>query len=1058
MPPIIFIYACARFAGFTLFDYHIRAVKRAIAIFVLVLISCAQYRAEQLPIRTYTTADGLARDRVYKIVPDPRGFLWFCTYDGLSRFDGYEFVNYSVAQGLPDRLVFDLLITRSGDYWLATSAGLARFNPLASTSESKFKTYLPARPDARGATELYEDSSGTIWVGTNNGLHKLRQTHDDWQVEYVSLGEDSREQLHISSVVEASPGVLWIGAEQGLFRRFSDGKAERFSTKNGLPHDDIRDIARDPDGTIWIATGFGLGRLVSNVRAGQSIVERLYTKKDGMQSEGINSLFRTSTGWLWMATTLGISEFSSNPLPGGGHFINYSREHGLSDLGIRTIAEDQDGNLWLGSESGGAMKITRRGFTSYSEPDGLEHARIAALGEDRTGELFVITGSLKGPAFHIHRFDGRRFENIRVNLPPGIVPTWGWNQLFVHDRAQHWWVPTTSGLYQFPALRSLAEFSSARPLKLYTSQNGLSGNEPFRLYEDSRGDIWISIITNPSSAYLNRYEAATGKFYSYPQEIALLTDSAPTAFQEDRNGNVWIGFYWGGLSRYRDGKFESFTTADGVPAGMIRAMHLDRKGRLWIASTEGGLARIDDPNQEQPTFVRYTMKEGLSSVQITCITEDQWGRIYIGTGIGVDRLDPETGRVKSFTMADGLPNGFVNVAYRDRNNVLWFGTLQGLSKLVPTSDGPSEAPPIQIQQLRVAGSDLPISDLGVTQLDDLEFEANKNQLEIKFVSLGFRPGDVRRYQFMLEGADRDWSAPTNQRVVNYANLKPGSYRFRVRAINADGLMSVEPASIGFTIVPPVWQRWWFIALIVLLLTAVTHLIYRYHTRRLIELERVRTRIATDLHDDIGATLSKIAILSDVAGQELSITRDSPAAAPLAQIADASRECVDAMSDIVWAVNPQRDHLSDLTHRMRRFAEDLLDAKDIDFTIRSSIEDSDVPLGADLRREVYLIFKECINNLVKHSDCTEAAVAFSISGPWLVVSITDDGKGFEAVSNGNSAGMGGHGLASMQRRARALGGRLKIESGHRRGTSVTLKVPVRQRSGWRRWLPAYPNGR
>jgi len=1034
-------------------------VKRAIAIFVLVLLSCAQSRAEQLPIRTYTTADGLARDRVFKIVPDPRGFLWFCTYDGLSRFDGFEFVNYSVAQGLPHRVVFDLLITRSGDYWVATSAGVARFNPLASSSESKFKTYVPARRvDTEVISDLYEDSSATIWVGTGNGLYKLRPDGGDWQLEYVTLGENTGEQLDITTVVEDSPGVLWIGTEQGLFRRFSDGKVERYSTKDGLPHPHVRDILRDPDGTIWVATGLGLCRLVSNVRAGQPIVDRLYTKKDGLVHEAIFSLFRTSSGGLWLSTTMGISEFSPDPLPVGGHFINYTREHGLSDAAIRTMAEDHDGNLWLGSESGGAMKITRRGFTSYSEVDGLEHGRIAALGEDRNGELFVVTGSLKSPSYHIHRFDGRRFENFRVNLPNGVVPTWGWNQLFVQDRLQQWWVPTTTGLFQFPASRSLDALARTNPAKVYTPQNGLSGNEPFRLYEDSRGNIWISIITAPSNAYLNRFEPATGKFYAYGQEVALRADSAPTAFQEDRSGNIWIGFYWGDLSRYRNGKFEPFTKADGVPGGFIRALFLDHLGRLWIASAEGGLARVDDPAQERPTFVHYTVKEGLSSDQITCITEDQWGRIYIGTGIGIDRLDPETGRVKRFTMADGLPNGFVSVAYRDHNNVLWFGTLQGLSKLVPSIDGPSEAPPILIQQLRVAGSDLPISDLGVTQLGNLEFEANKNQLEIKFVSLGFRPGDVLRYQFMLEGADKDWGAPTNQRYVNYANLKPGSYRFRVRAVNADGVVSNQPASIAFTIVPPVWQRWWFISLVILLLIAVTHLIYRYHMRRLIELERVRTRIATDLHDDIGASLSKIAILSDVAGQELSTVHDSPVAAPLAQIADTSRDCVDAMSDIVWAVNPQRDHLSDLTYRMRRFAEDLLDAKDIDFTIRSSLEDKDVTLGADLRREVYLIFKECINNLVKHSDCTEAAVAFSVSGPWLVVSVTDNGKGFETSSNGNSPGMGGHGLASMERRAQSIGGSLKIDSGVSRGTSVTLKVPIRQRSSWRSWLPTYPNGR
>ena len=1048
----------------SLCDYHIRAVKSVATISILLLITLAPSRAEQLPIRTYTTADGLARDSVHKIVADPRGFLWFCTSDGLSRFDGYEFVNYSIAQGLPHRVVYDLLITQSGDYWIAMAAGVARFNALATTSEPKFKAYVPTqRRGSEVISDLYQDSAGTIWVGTDNGLHTLRQAGSDWQIDYVSLGEKPDEKLDVTTLIEDAPGVLWVGTEQGLFRRSSDGRVERFATKDGLPHPHVRDILKDADGTTWVATGLGLCRLVSPVRSGEPIVARLYTNKDGLQSAGILGLFRTSNGALWLATAGGLSEFSPEPLPGGGHFINYGRAHGLSDAGIRSIAEDRDGNVWLASESGGAMKVTRRGFTSYSEADGLEHGRIAAIGEDHNGELYVITGPIKTPSFHIHRFDGRRFENIRVNLPPQVVPTWGWNQLFVEDRLRQWWVPTANGLFQFPALNSLSDFARVRPLKVYTSQNGLSGNEPFRLYEDSRGDLWISIISTPATTFLNRWERATNKFYAYdPQEFGLLRrDSAPTAFAEDRKGNVWIGFYWGGLARYRDGRFETFTKDDGVPVGMIRALYLDQSGRLWVASTEGGLARVDDPTADHPAFTRYTVKEGLSSDQITCITGDQWGRIYVGSGIGVDRLEPTTGRIKRYTVADGLPNSFVNVAYRDRNNALWFGTLQGLSKLVPAVDSPSQAPPILIQQVRVAGTDLPISELGVTKIDNLEFDAGKNQFEIKFVSLGFRSGDVLRYQFMLDGADHDWGQPTIQRIVNYANLKPGSYQFRVRAVNADGVVSSEPALIAFTIVPPVWQRWWFIGLIALLLIAGIHLVYQYHTRRLIELERVRTRIATDLHDDIGASLSKIAILSDVASQELSTASASPVAAPLAQIADTSRDCVDAMSDIVWAVNPQRDHLSDLTHRMRRFAEDLLDAKDIEFTIRCALDEKDIQLSADLRREVYLIFKECTNNLVKHSGCSKAALEFSISGPWLVVSIADDGKGFAVEApptNGRSAGMGGHGLASMQRRARALGGTLSIGSNNGQGTNVTLKVPVHQRSRWSWWPFNYPNGR
>lgn len=1032
-----------------------------VALLTLLLPGLSPTTAEQLPIRTYTTADGLARDRVFKIVADPRGFLWFCTYDGISRFDGYEFVNYSVADGLPHRVVFDLLIPRQGDYWVATSGGVARFNPFAGTSVPSFKPYVVgSRSGSEIVVDLYEDSAGAIWAGTAAGLFRLRNDGNE-QFEYVNIGEKPQEELDITRIVEDSPGVLWVGTETGLFRRFADGKAERFTTKNGLPHDHIRDLLKAPDGTVWAATGLGLCRLKSEIHAGDSIVAHVYTKKDGLLSENINALYRNSTGWLWIASTLGLSEFSPEPLADGGHFLNYTREHGLSDVGLRTIAEDLNGNLWLGTESGGAMKVMRRGVTSFSEADGLENGRISAIGEDHNGDLFVITGTLGAPSFHIHRFDGRRFKNIKVNLPTGVVPTWGWNQLFLEDRQQQWWVPTTSGLFRFPTLRSIDEFASVRPAKQYTPRDGLSGNEPFRLYEDSRGDIWISIISTPAEAYLNRWERATDKVHSYPQSVAGRHDSAPTAFRENRAGNVWIGFYWGGLARYRNGKFDSFFKEDGVPAGMIRDLHLDQQGRLWVASAEGGLARIDDVTLDHPTFVPYTTKQGLSSDQISCITEDRWGRIYVGTGLGVDRLDPATGRIKRYTVADGLPNGFVSIAYRDRHNDLWFGTYQGLTKLSPTLDGPTQPPPVLIQRVRVAGEELPISSMGTAELPTTEFPASKNQVEIKFVSLGFRTGDVLQYQFMLEGADTAWSAPTNQRSVNYANLKPGSYRFLVRALNADGLLSDKPAAFAFTIVPPVWQRWWFIALAVLLLAALTHLAYVYHTRRLIELERVRTRIATDLHDDIGANLSKIAILSEVAGHELAGAQASPSSTPLAQIAETSRDCVDAMSDIVWAVNPQRDHLSDLTQRMRRFAEDLLDAREIDFTIRSTIDEKDVRLGSDLRREIYLIFKECVNNLVKHSGCRRAELSFNVNGSWLTVAISDDGRGFmvtEAGNNGVSAGMGGHGLMSMQRRAEALGGSLQIDSEIGRGTTVTLAVPIRQRSRWRRWPVNYPNGR
>jgi signal transduction histidine kinase len=295
-----------------------------------------------------------------------------------------------------------------------------------------------------------------------------------------------------------------------------------------------------------------------------------------------------------------------------------------------------------------------------------------------------------------------------------------------------------------------------------------------------------------------------------------------------------------------------------------------------------------------------------------------------------------------------------------------------------------------------------------------------------------------RYQLKLEGSGQDWSEPADLRTANYPALTPGVYRFLVRAVSADGAVSATPATVTFTILQPVWQRWWFIAIVALAFGLLAYALYRYRVRRLIELERVRTRIATDLHDDVGSGLSRIAILSEVATGRLGATGPE-ISEPISTIAGASRELVDSMSDIVWAVNPKRDHLHDLTERMRRFASDTFTARDIEFQFSTPGASQDVKLGADLRRQVYLIFKESVNNIAKHSQCTEAEIDVGISGGQMILKLSDNGKGFDIESQSN--GYGGNGLVSMRRRAESLGGKLEIVSQQGAGSTITLKVRV-----------------
>jgi signal transduction histidine kinase len=337
-------------------------------------------------------------------------------------------------------------------------------------------------------------------------------------------------------------------------------------------------------------------------------------------------------------------------------------------------------------------------------------------------------------------------------------------------------------------------------------------------------------------------------------------------------------------------------------------------------------------------------------------------------------------------------------------------------------------PPIFITGLKVAGAPRPVRRLGARERGLLELTPDQKQLNIDFTGISFSTGDQLRYRYKLEGADSEWSLPSPQRTVTYARLAAGTYRFMVSAINGDGVESRQPASLEFSVLAPVWLRWWFVTILGAAVMAVIYSLHRYQLAHALALERVRTRIATDLHDDIGSSLSQIAILSEVA-------RSGGRHEHLSRIASISRELVDSMSDIVWTINPQKDSLADLIWRMRQFAEEMFVSRGIALTFRAPESDQHLRLGAELRRQVFLIFKECVNNAVRHSACTDARIDLKVEHHTIVMLLSENGHGFDPKQ-----GAGGHGLASMKTRAANLGGKLEIDTSDR-GTVITLRAPI-----------------
>ncbi len=1024
--------------------------------------------AERLPIKIYTTADGLAHNHINRIKKDSRGFMWFCTDEGLSQFDGYKFISYTTAHGLPHPDVNDWLEARDGTIWLATDGGICRFNPTGlplpynpaaanPPANPLFQVYrLGSRENSRRVNTLVEDQAGGIWCATADGLFLLESKRNEVKIQEIDLGlpRETRDDPHVSTIIIDDKGTLWAGAISGLYRRTSDGRVQRFTKSDGLPDNYVQTVWLDRDGRLWFGTRRGGLFYVFAASDGFKIEQR-FSQSDGLPGRDVRTIFRSFDDKLWIGTEGGLSEMLPVTKGRRSHFLNYTIANGLSENQTYKLGEDRDGNLWLGTFQGGVARIARPGFITYDATDGFHPDSKNTIFETPSGELGVYSQNINSgheyPAT-FHLFDGQRFLAFPQKLP-GRIHEFSNNGLrfVLWDHLGEMWLVTLRGLLRVPKVASAAQvtYVSAKTVDAKVIGVGLS-------YEDARGDLWMEAYGVPAAGPfgLVRWERATGRFHHYANTPGLpsFKDIRPAAFGEDAAGNVWIGFDHNvGLVRYRRGQFEPFPSADGVRTGNIKAIFLDRAKRLWAPTTEGGLIRIDEPTAERPKFTIYTRANGLSSNEVWCITEDRFQRIYLGTGRALDRLDPATGRIEHFTQADGLARGIVTAAHCDRQGRLWFVTNQGLSRLDPLPDREPSAPPILLSGLRVAGIAQPLSELGETTIRSLELSPSQDNVSVDFFSLNFGSGELLQYQYKLEGTGAEWSRPTEERTLNFASLAPGSYRLLVRAVSANGLTSPIPATVSFTIELPLWQRWWFLLLALLGggLTALAF--YRSRLKRVIELERVRTRIATDLHDDIGSSLSQIAILSEVSRQRINGNANG-VADMLAQIANTSRNLVDAMSDIVWAINPKRDRLSDLSQRMREFTSDVFTTRDIEFRFSGSADGHNIKLDADVRRQLYLICKEAVNNAARHAQCTEAEVTFAVNDHHLVLVVQDNGQGFDGNGSGNGSGRG-NGLDSMRERARLLGGVIEITSQLQQGTTVKLNLPLarRNRPHWRKYL-------
>jgi streptogramin lyase/signal transduction histidine kinase len=619
------------------------------------------------------------------------------------------------------------------------------------------------------------------------------------------------------------------------------------------------------------------------------------------------------------------------------------------------------------------------------------------------------------------------YRHLLPGSGPGPRLSGGSITAITGDASGNVWIASSSAtIDRYDAMKG-----TVRPLRLPAAAHGQVSI--LALYRDREGTLWIGT----EAAGIYRYDVGREAFTDRH------VPAVPSAwsFLEDRRGDLWIGG-WTSDSRLRrvNGRTGETVTYEDPALRSVRSMVEDPDGTLWLGSWGGGLSHLDPATG---TVRNYRDTDGLPSNYVKGVLQDARGEVWMGTERGLCVLTPVTGAIRRYDVSDGLQGNFFysGSCLRARDGRLFFGGTEGVNGFSPDSIHASVyTAPVLVTGVRVSGERERFLR-GDGGADGIKVSYRENVLGFEFVALDYRSPARNRYAFMMEGFDAGWIDAGTRRYAMYTHLDPGTYVFKVRGSNSDGVWNPAPAALRLTVLPVYWQTWWFRGALVACAVGLLVGFYRYRVGRLLELERTRTAIATDLHDDIGTSLTTIALFSDLAKNDIALGTGD-AVRRLEKIAQTSRSLLDSMNDIVWSIKPENDGLERTILRMEDYAVSLLEENGVDLHVQVPEQLRGLTLPMAVRRNLFLIFKEALGNILKHAGASAVEVRIATielpqGGRGIRLSIRDNGKGFSQREGGQ-----GNGLRNMNARARALGGGVDIESTPGAGTCVEVRVPLK----------------
>ncbi|QOY95781.1 response regulator [Massilia sp. UMI-21] len=781
-----------------------------------------------------SVAEGLAQETVLAVAQDRDGFMWFGTQNGLSRYDGYRVINYRTVPGKPRSLsnswVRVLHLDRHGRLWLGTDGGLNLYDPVTQS----FTLFVPEETARRGngnrhISAIVGDGRDGLWIGTNDGLQHfdtVLRRFTTWHHERgneASLSDDNVNALALDGA-----GRLWIGTGGGLDSLGPERRRiEHHPSGLGPRSNPVHALMVDGEQRLWVGRLGGLERrALTGPEAGKA---RRFGPADGIGPWWITALYRDAGNDIWIGThDEGLLRWRGRDDGFERHRHIVTDRHSLGDNQVASLYRDRLGTFWVGTwyagvsrvdlGSGGFTRIVRSGDARHTLADNKARALLADVTE--AGQrLWVGTATalnhvdLATGATTVHRPDPKD-PNSLADVPASAL---------ARDAMGRLWIGSRTGITSFdPATRRFVH--QALP-------GDADANSVRAMYTGRDGGIWIA-----TRGGLHRLDPATRMIESWrhdPNRSTSLADDIVRPMLQDRRGRMWVGTFDGlDLMDVASGRFRHFRhdpyDVNSLSHDEVHALFEDSRGDIWVG-TAVGLNRMVTAADGSVSFVRYTTRDGLLDDAVAAILEDADGRLWVSTTSGISRFDPATRRWRNYTAADGITEGafFDSSALRGPDGTLYFGGFNGITAFDPRAirhNGVAPRPVITGMTIfnRPVEEALPGALQGpIEHAEMVTLPAKASVFSLEFAALHFAAPERNRFAYRLDGFDQDWvQGDAAKRFATYTNLDPGTYVFRLRAANKDGVWSEQAAALAITIEPPPWGTPWFRALAALLLATL----------------------------------------------------------------------------------------------------------------------------------------------------------------------------------------------------------------------------------------------